>query len=70
MRDKNGNFARNTDITYCNGSKCAVRESCFRYTEGVAIRANVEGDTNQYWWMDHCDESSRDGYWSVSADNR
>ncbi len=52
----------NTDITYCNGKGCVLRIHCKRYQDGLRISANRNGDTNQYWWMDNCNDESRDGY--------
>lgn len=52
----------NTDINYCNGKGCVLRDTCRRYVEGQRIIRNVEGDSNQYYWFDHCSEDAREGY--------
>ena len=46
----------NEDITYCNGIGCAIRESCWRYTEGLRLR-----NYPNLWWMDDCG-TERDMY--------
>lgn len=50
------------DITYCNGIGCGIKEFCRRYTEGLAIKANLQGDTNQHRWWDYCDGDYHDGF--------
>lgn len=57
----------NRDITYCNGKGCMLRNHCQRYQDGQRIIANHNGDTNQYYWMDNCNEENRDGY--ISTEN-
>lgn len=57
----------NRDITYCNGKGCMLKNQCKRYQDGQCIIANHNGDTNQYWWMDNCNEENRDGY--ISTEN-
>jgi hypothetical protein len=43
----NGNIDR--DITYCKGIGCAIKEHCWRYTEGVRLR-----EEPNLWWMNDC----------------
>lgn len=40
----------NSDITYCNGHRCAIKEHCVRYLEGVKIPS----DEVVWWWMNDC----------------
>lgn len=60
----------NTDITYCNGKGCGLREQFRRYQDGQRIMANSNGDTDQYYWMDNCNPDDRDGFWSAEDNNR
>lgn len=46
----------NSDITYCKGNRCALREHCVRYVEGLSL------PDGNWWWMDNCDETIRDGF--------
>lgn len=48
----------NTDIAYCKGKGCALKESCMRYTVGNSIDPNTEG----FWWMENCNPEDREGY--------
>ena len=48
----------NRDVTYCRGKKCNLRQHCVRFKDGERIM----NDDGSYWWMDHCDEETRDGY--------
>ena len=41
----------NRDVTYCKGSNCALKEHCVRYSDGLKV--NEEKDGN-YWWMEDC----------------
>lgn len=50
----------NTDITYCDGKGCALRDQCRRYEQGQRIKNSRE--EGQYYWMDHCDVETRDGF--------
>lgn len=52
----------NIFITYCDGRGCALRERCRRFVDGKRIKQNREGDTGQYYWMEHCDIETREGY--------
>ena len=55
----------NRDVTYCNGKGCSLTNKCKRYLEGQRIIANPNEDKNQYWWMDYCEEDSREAFVSV-----
>ena len=55
----------NKDVTYCNGRGCALRGQCRRYVDGQRIIANESRDENQYWWMDNCNEETREGFMAV-----
>lgn len=55
----------NSDITYCNGVGCMLKNQCKRHQDGQRIKANVNGDTGQYWWMDNCDQKNLDGFLST-----
>ena len=50
----------NTDMTYCDGKGCVLREQCSRYIDGQRIK-NGHGE-GQYYWMDHCDIETREGF--------
>lgn len=52
----------NKDFTYCQGKGCALQSQCKRYLVGQRIVNGHEGDINEYWWMDHCDIESREGF--------
>ena len=52
----------NTDVTYCNGKGCILRNKCRRFQDGQRIIANHNSDTNQHRWMDNCDPETREGY--------
>jgi len=45
------------DYTYCSGIRCAIKEFCFRYTEGCKVPKDGSG----YWWMEDCGED-REAY--------
>lgn len=49
------------DFTYCKGNGCAIRESCFRYREGLHVPKDVSG----FWWMEDCGEQ-RPAYTKMS----
>lgn len=51
----------NTDTTYCNGHGCCLRGQCKRYDDGQKIK-NGSDEGQDYWWMEHCEEETRDGY--------
>ena len=56
----------NQDIIYCNGVGCNIlRDHCRRYVEGERIKKNANGDTNQYWWIDHCDVETRESFITI-----
>lgn len=42
----------NTDIDFCKGVNCALKEHCKRYLSGLHYRE----DNNPHWWFDSCDE--------------
>lgn len=48
----------NKDFTYCNGKGCALKEHCVRHLSGLRVPKDVSG----YWWMECCDEETRNGY--------
>ena len=50
----------NNDMTYCDGNGCTLREQCRRYQYGEEIKNSRE--EGQHYWMNHCDEYTRDGY--------
>ena len=50
------------NITYCNGKGCVLRNQCKRYQDGQRIIANINGDTDQYAWMDNCNPENREMY--------
>lgn len=51
---------QNQDITFCDGNNCLLRSECIRYTEGQSIKNSR--DEGQFYWMDCCDEETRDGF--------
>ena len=53
----------NRDVTYCKGKGCLLANKCKRYLEGQRIATS---DDERYYWIDHCDEESREAF--VSAD--
>jgi len=57
----------NTNITYCNGKSCLLKNQCKRYQDGQRIADNREGDTNQYWWMDNCNPETREMYMDITV---
>ena len=48
-------MSKKNDFTYCKGERCALKEHCVRYREGLNL---PNGD---WWWMASCGED-RDGY--------
>lgn len=40
----------NKDFCYCNGYRCALKEHCVRYLEGMKIPSDEAG----WWWMSDC----------------
>ena len=56
-------MAYNTDITYCNGKGCGISGQCRRYVDGQRIKNSRE--EGQYYWMDHCDIETRDGFLNI-----
>lgn len=46
----------NQDFTYCLGKNCTIKEYCVRYKEGKRL------PDGNWWWMEQCDEETRDGY--------
>lgn len=52
----------NRDVTYCKGKGCLLAEMCQHYLDGQQI---ADSDNEQYHWMDHCDEESREAFVSV-----
>ena len=55
----------NRDVTYCNGKGCVLRGQCRRFVDGQRIIVNAERDENQYWWMESCNEETREGFVAV-----
>ena len=55
----------NRDVTYCNGRGCALRGQCRRYVDGQRIMINAERDEGQYYWMESCNEETREGFMAV-----
>ena len=47
----------NRDFTYCKGERCAIKEHCTRYLNGLKIDPKANG----WWWMNDCGEY-RHGY--------
>jgi hypothetical protein len=43
------------DFTYCKGDRCALKEHCVRYVDGLRL---PEGS---WWWMTDCG-TEREGY--------
>ena len=52
----------NRDMTYCKGKNCALAGSCKRFVRGGEIPIREQ---DLYWWIDHCDEEMREGYWKL-----
>lgn len=52
----------NKDIAYCNGKGCILKSQCRRYQDGQRIIENLDGDANQYIWMDSCNPNNREGF--------
>lgn len=53
----------NSDITYCSGKNCLLCSQCRRYQDGQRIiNSHEEG---QYYWMDNCNEETREAYIEV-----
>ena len=50
----------NTDMTYCDGKGCVMSGQCRRYVDGQRIKNSCE--EGQYYWMDHCDVETREGF--------
>lgn len=53
------------DIEYCNGKRCALKESCRRYIEGlrqISRSLASKFPNNLSWRRDNCDEETRDMY--------
>ena len=50
------------DFCYCNGKRCAIKDSCVRYVEGKHIPKNEDG----WWWMEECEED-RPAYIGTSS---
>lgn len=40
----------NKDFCYCNGYRCALKEHCVRYLEGLKVPSDEAG----WWWMSDC----------------
>ena len=53
-------MTQNTDITYCDGKGCGLREQCRRYVNGQQIKNSRE--EGQYYWMTNCDVETREGF--------
>lgn len=49
-------------MTYCDGKGCALSTTCKRYRDGQRVVLNLEGDTDQHRFIDHCDVELRDLY--------
>lgn len=48
-----------SDFTYCKGERCALKEHCARYLNGLKLS---DGD---WWWMSSCNTEIREGYINV-----
>lgn len=42
-----------TDFTYCTGNRCALRDHCVRYINGLKAE---DGECADTWWMNDCGE--------------
>lgn len=47
----------NRDYTYCKGKGCALCMRCRQYTDGRNVPTTGFG-----WWLEQCDEETRECY--------